>query len=102
MQANNLGYLLLGMTLSRWNSEVDSGKELDQFNLFLEGSPIEGTIRHMGERLDGLGGLNLMMKFLHFFSVQIPSEDEGIDRNMIDWARMELNAAWDGIGDWQA
>jgi len=102
MQANNLGYLLLGMTLVRWNSEVDSGKELNQFNLFLEGSPIEGTIRHMGERLNELGGWPLMSKFMHFFSVQVPREDEGIDRNMIDWAQVELNRAWDGIGDWQA
>lgn len=99
-QANNLAYLLLGLTIARWNSEVDSGKDFEDYNLFLDGSPIHGTIRHMGERLNESGGLKLMMAFMHFFSVRIPADDEGIDRAMIDWAQMELNVAWNGIGDW--
>lgn len=101
-QANNLIYCLLGLTLARWNSECDAGKELDEFNLFLSGSPIEGTVRHMGERLNELGGLRLMMAFVEFFTVTLPKEDKELDRQMIEWVRMELNVAWNGIGDWQA
>ena len=56
----------------------------------------------MGERLNDLGGVELMMMFVEFFSVRIPAEDPGINREMTDWVRMELNVAWNGIGDWQA
>ena len=94
--------LLFGLTLARWNSEVDSGKSQDEFNFFLKGSPVEGVVRHMGERLNDLGGIELMMMFVEFFSVRIPAEDPGINREMTDWVRMELNVAWNGIGDWQA
>ena len=97
LQANNLIYCLLGLTLARWNSEVESGKETDEFNLFLSGSPIEETVRHMGERLHEMGGLRLMMAFVQFFSVDLPAADDGIDRQMTNWARMELNVAWNGI-----
>ena len=101
-QANNLMYCLLGLTLARWNSECAAGKDLDEINLFLSGSPIEGTVRHMGERLNDLGGLKLMMAFVEFFTVTLPKEDKELDRQMMEWARTELNVAWNGIGAWQA
>lgn len=96
-----ISYYLLGLTHARWNSEIADGKEED-FNLYLRDSPIEGTVRSMGELLNDLGGYRLMQDFVHFFTVIIPSEDETIDRQMTDWARMELNVAWNGIGQWQA
>ena len=87
---------------ARWNSEISSGKERHEFNLFLGDSPVAGIVRQLGQRLHDLGGFGMMNLFVHNLTVTVPEEDPGIDRRMMTWVRTELNVAWDGIGDWQA